>query len=149
MSDPAAHTATRVHTAALLVSPSLALHLSPAMATLLNLDARVEHKTGADRPRVGKFRKPNPPTFTSEEERAKYQKGRLAMAARIFDDQGWGIGCAGGLSARDAVDPEVVWVLPRRKPLCSIVSADLIGVHLDGKIVVPSETLRECESGCG
>lgn len=115
------------------------------MATLFNLDAKVEHKAGADRPRVGKFRKPNPPTFNSEEERAVYQKGRLAMAARIFDDQGWGIGCAGGLSARDAVDPELVWVLPRRKPLCSMVSTDLIGVNLEGNIVVPSETLRECE----
>lgn len=116
------------------------------MATLFNLDAKVEHKTGADRPRVGKFRKPNPPTFASDEERAQYQKGRLAMAARIFDDQGWGIGCAAGLSARDAVNPELVWVLPRRKPLCSIVSADLVGIGLDGKIRVPSETLRECES---
>lgn len=115
------------------------------MATLFSLDAKVEHKTGADRPRVGKFRKPNPPAFASEDERAQYQKGRLVMAARIFDDQGWGIGCAAGLSARDAVNPDLVWFLPRRKPLCSIVSADLVGVNLEGRIVVPSETLRECE----
>ncbi|BEI80057.1 hypothetical protein CcaverHIS002_0105860 [Cutaneotrichosporon cavernicola] len=113
------------------------------MATLFNLDAKVEHKTGAERPRVGKFRKPNPPTFDSEDERARYQKGRLAMAARIFDDQGWGIGCAGGLSARDAINPDLIWVLPRRKPLCAIVSADLVGVNLQGRIVVPSDTLRE------
>lgn len=117
------------------------------MATLFNLDAKVEHKTGADRPRVGKFRKPNPPTFASEDERARYQKGRLAIAARIFDDQGWGIGCAGGLSARDAVNPQLVWVLPCRKPLRSIVSADLVGVNLEGHIVIPSETLRECKWG--
>ncbi|GMK54285.1 hypothetical protein CspeluHIS016_0108710 [Cutaneotrichosporon spelunceum] len=117
------------------------------MATLFNLDVNVAHTTGAARPSVGKFRKPNPPTFTSEDERARYQKGRLALAARIFAEQGWGIGCAGGLSARDAVNSDLVWVLPRGKPLCAIGSADLVGVNLDGHIVIPSATLREYDDG--
>lgn len=59
-----------------------------------------------------------------------------------MDDQGWGIGCAVGLSARDASDSGLVWFLPRRKPLCTIVSADLIGVDLNGKVVHATD--REC-----
>lgn len=61
-----------------------------------------------------------------------------------MDDQGWGIGCALGLSARDAADSQLVWVLPRRKPLCTITSADLIGVDLNGTIVHKG-CGRECE----
>lgn len=81
-------------------------------------------------------------------ERARYQKGRVALAARIMHDEGWGIGCAVGVTARDALDPTLVWVLPRGKPLSTIVSADLIGVDLCGKVVVPNPEGRECGCYC-
>jgi len=62
-----------------------------------------------------------------------------------MNDRGWGVGYAVGLSARDALNKNLVWVIPRGKPLCTIVSADLIGVDLEGKVVVPSKEGRTGE----
>jgi ribulose-5-phosphate 4-epimerase/fuculose-1-phosphate aldolase len=70
-----------------------------------------------------------------DDTRARYQKGQLALAARIMEAQGWGIGCAVGLSARDALDKNTVWVLPKGKPLIAMTSADLVAVSLDGEVV--------------
>lgn len=61
----------------------------------------------------------------------------------MLDAQGWGVGYGIGISARDALEHDLVWVLPRGKPLNTIVSADLIGVNLKGEIVHPSKDGRE------
>jgi len=52
-----------------------------------------------------------------------------------MDSQGWGVGCAVGLSARDALDKEKVWVLPKGKPLIAMTSADLVAVNLSGEVI--------------
>lgn len=100
---------------------------------------------GGGAPRQGKFKVVKPPSFKDDAERQRYQKGSLALGARVMDDQGWGIGYGIGLSARDALDTNLVWVIPRGKPLKTMVSADLIGIDLKGEVVHASKDGRECE----
>lgn len=111
----------------------------PTMATLRLPGA------GGDAPKQGKFKVVKPPSFKDDAERQRYQKGSLALGARVMDEQGWGVGYGIGLSARDALDSNLIWVLPRGKPLRTIVSADLIGVNLAGEAVIPSKDGREGE----
>lgn len=124
------------------------------MASLV-LDANVPTADPASRPKVGKFRKPVPPTFDDPVERRRYFKGRLALAARIMDGEGWGVGCSLGLSCRDPNEADLIWVIPRGKPPRAMGSKDLIGVRLDGSIVHPVEgrereyTCHVCADGSG
>ncbi|KAL1405559.1 hypothetical protein Q8F55_009198 [Vanrija albida] len=104
------------------------------MATLY-LDPPKPAAGEGDGKRVNKFTRPTPPPFTDDAQRARYQRGQLALAARIFSDAGWGVGHAIGLSARDAADPSVVWFVPRGRALNAVRSADLIGVDLAGNVV--------------
>ncbi|RSH76714.1 uncharacterized protein EHS24_005290 [Apiotrichum porosum] len=96
----------------------------------------------ANKPGVLSFKAVMPPAFASDTERQRFQKGALALGARVMDERGWGVGYSVGLSARDALDTNLVWVVPRGKPLCTIVSADLIGVDLKGEIRVSSKDGR-------
>ncbi|RSH91549.1 hypothetical protein EHS25_009848 [Saitozyma podzolica] len=85
---------------------------------------------GGEQPRVRKFRRAMPPTFTSVDEERIYRRGRLAMACRVIAAQGWGIGCSMQLSCRDPADNGTMYVIPAGKALASMRSSDLIRVSI-------------------
>lgn len=52
---------------------------------------------------------PKPPTFQDKYEEREYQKGRLALAFRIFGKLGFEEGVAGHITLRDPVNPHNFW----------------------------------------
>jgi len=65
----------------------------------------------------------------------EYQKGRLALAFRIFAKFGFDEGVAGHITLRDPVEPDSFWVNPFGVAWPLLKASDLIRVNRDGKVV--------------
>ncbi|KAH8597122.1 class II aldolase/adducin N-terminal [Bisporella sp. PMI_857] len=78
---------------------------------------------------------PKPPTFTDKYKEREYQKGRLALAFRIFAKLGYDEGVAGHITLRDPVDPTSFWVNPFGVAWPYLKASDLILVNAEGKVV--------------
>lgn len=65
----------------------------------------------------------------------EYQKGRLALAFRIFAKLGFDEGVAGHITLRDPVEPDSFWVNPFGVAWPLLKASDLIRVSKDGKVV--------------
>lgn len=81
---------------------------------------------------------PSIPTFQDALEEREYQKGRLALAFRIFAQLGFDEGVAGHITLRDPVDRDSFWVNPFGMAWPLIKASDLIRVK-DGNIVEGGE----------
>ncbi|KAJ5492467.1 Class II aldolase/adducin N-terminal [Penicillium expansum] len=78
---------------------------------------------------------PSPPKFDDKLEEREYQKGRLALAFRIFAKLGFDEGVAGHITLRDPVDPHTFWVNPFGVPWPNLRARDLIRVGEGGKVI--------------
>jgi len=78
---------------------------------------------------------PSPPTFEDKYKEREYQKGRLALAFRIFAKLGFDEGVAGHITLRDPVEPTSFWVNPFGVAWPLLKSSDLIRVNAEGKVV--------------
>jgi len=78
---------------------------------------------------------PRPPTFEDKYKEREYQKGRLALAFRIFAKLGFDEGVAGHITLRDPVEPTSFWVNPFGVAWPLLKASDLILVNADGKVV--------------
>lgn len=78
---------------------------------------------------------PRPPTFSNKFEEREYQKGRLALAFRLFAKYGFDEGVAGHVTLRDPVDPTTFWVNPMGVAWPTLKASDLILVNSEGKVV--------------
>jgi len=78
---------------------------------------------------------PSPPRFTDKYEEREYQKGRLALAFRLFGKYGFDEGVAGHITLRDPVDPHQFWVNPFGLAFSQIKKSDLILVDHEGKVI--------------
>ncbi|TGO36430.1 hypothetical protein BHYA_0125g00280 [Botrytis hyacinthi] len=65
----------------------------------------------------------------------EYQKGRLALAFRIFAKLGYDEGVAGHITLRDPVEPTSFWVNPFGVAWPLLRASDLILVNEEGKVV--------------
>ncbi|TVY86450.1 Decarboxylase [Lachnellula willkommii] len=75
------------------------------------------------------------PTFTDKYEERAYQKGRLALAFRIFAKLGFDEGVAGHITLRDPVDPTSFWVNPFGVAWPLIKASSLILVNAKGQVI--------------
>jgi len=78
---------------------------------------------------------PKAPTFDDKYKEREYQKGRLALAFRIFAKLGYNEGVAGHITLRDPVEPTSFWVNPFGVAWPLLKASDLILVDKDGKVV--------------
>ncbi|RQM07808.1 hypothetical protein DH86_00000682 [Scytalidium sp. 3C] len=78
---------------------------------------------------------PKPPVFEDKYKEREYQKGRLALAFRIFAKLGFDEGIAGHITLRDPVEPTSFWVNPFGVAWPTLKASDLIRVDKDGKVV--------------
>lgn len=78
---------------------------------------------------------PSPPKFADKYQEREYQKGRLALAFRIFAKFGFDEGVAGHITLRDPVEPTSFWVNPFGVAWPLLRASDLILVNKDGKVV--------------
>ncbi|TGO86994.1 hypothetical protein BPOR_0261g00120 [Botrytis porri] len=65
----------------------------------------------------------------------EYQKGRLALAFRVFAKLGYDEGVAGHITLRDPVEPTSFWVNPFGVAWPLLRASDLILVNKDGEVV--------------
>ncbi|KAH8646987.1 class II aldolase/adducin N-terminal [Tricladium varicosporioides] len=82
-----------------------------------------------------KMAMPGPPRFEDKLREREYQKGRLALAFRIFAKLGFDEGVAGHITLRDPVEPTSFWVNPFGVAWPLLKASDLILVNKDGKVV--------------
>lgn len=78
---------------------------------------------------------PSPPKFNDKYEEREYQKGRLALAFRIFAKHGYDEGVAGHITLRDPVEPTSFWVNPFGVAWPLLKASDLILVDKNGQVV--------------
>ncbi|KAG9240879.1 class II aldolase/adducin N-terminal [Calycina marina] len=78
---------------------------------------------------------PGLPSFNDKYEEREYQKGRLALAFRIFAKLGYDEGVAGHITLRDPVDTTSFWVNPFGVAWPLLKASDLILVNAEGKVV--------------
>jgi len=78
---------------------------------------------------------PGPKKFEDKYEERDYQKGRLALAFRIFAKFGFDEGVAGHITLRDPVHPDHFWVNPFGVAWPLLKASDLILVNPEGKVV--------------
>jgi len=76
-----------------------------------------------------------PPQFDDKHEEREYQKGRLALAFRIFSQHGFDRGVAGHITLRDPVEPTSFWVNPFGVSWKRLRASDLIRINAAGDIV--------------
>lgn len=76
-----------------------------------------------------------PPQFDDRHEEREYMKGRLALAFRIFSQNGFDRGVAGHITLRDPVEPTSFWVNPFGVPWKRMRASDLIRINAKGDIV--------------
>lgn len=81
------------------------------------------------------MRFPKAPKFEDKYQEREYQKGRLALAFRIFAKLGFDEGVAGHITLRDPVEPTSFWVNPFGVAWPLLKASDLIRVNKDGKVV--------------
>jgi len=75
------------------------------------------------------------PKFDNPYEEREYQKGRLALAFRIFAKLGFDEGVAGHITLRDPVEPQSFWVNPFGVAWPLLKASDLIRVDHTGRVV--------------
>ncbi|KAG4430165.1 hypothetical protein IFR05_014359 [Cadophora sp. M221] len=78
---------------------------------------------------------PSPKRFEDKYEEREYQKGRLALAFRIFAKFGFDEGVAGHITLRDPVHPDHFWVNPFGVAWPLLKASDLILVNPEGQVV--------------
>ncbi|KAH7385059.1 class II aldolase/adducin N-terminal [Cadophora sp. MPI-SDFR-AT-0126] len=78
---------------------------------------------------------PGPKKFEDKYEERAYQKGRLALAFRIFAKFGFDEGVAGHITLRDPVHPDHFWVNPFGVAWPLLKASDLILVNPEGQVV--------------
>ncbi|CAK7244472.1 MAG: hypothetical protein STHCBS139747_006013 [Sporothrix thermara] len=83
-----------------------------------------------------------PPVFTDKYAERAFLKHRLAIAYRIFANNGFADGVAGHITVRDPVDPTSFWVNPFGLHFSLITDDDLIRVDHNGKVVEGGDNLR-------
>jgi len=104
-----------------------------------------------DNPAVGAVQEPDPteplifakssvsfpiiPTFEDPYKAREFQKGRLALAFRIFAKLGFDEGVAGHITLRDPVEPHSFWVNPFGVAWPLMRASDLIRVNAEGEVV--------------
>ncbi|KUL81387.1 hypothetical protein ZTR_09862 [Talaromyces verruculosus] len=76
-----------------------------------------------------------PPIFSNKEKEREYQKGRLALAFRIFAKLGFDEGVAGHITLRDPISPDCFWVNPFGVCWNFIKASDLILVNPKGLVI--------------
>jgi len=76
-----------------------------------------------------------PPQFENKEDERAYQKGRLALAFRIFAKLGFDEGVAGHITLRDPVRPDCFWVNPFGVCWNFMKASDLILVNPEGEVI--------------
>jgi len=93
-------------------------------------------KRQAEKKNVTMPKFPGPKTnFVDKYEEREYQKGRLALAFRIFAKLGYDEGVAGHITLRDPVDPDCFWVNPFGVAWPLIKASDLILVNPEGEVI--------------
>lgn len=83
-----------------------------------------------------------PPVFTDKHAERAFLKHRLAIAYRIFANNGFSDGVAGHITVRDPVDPTSFWVNPFGLHFSLITDDDLIRVDHNGQVVEGGDNLR-------
>ncbi|KAF4625751.1 hypothetical protein G7Y89_g12414 [Cudoniella acicularis] len=78
---------------------------------------------------------PGSPTFTNKLEEREFQKGRLALAFRIFAKLGFDEGVAGHITLRDPIEPTSFWVNPFGVAWPLLKASDLILVNENGEVI--------------
>ncbi|KAF7871805.1 hypothetical protein EAF04_003912 [Stromatinia cepivora] len=78
---------------------------------------------------------PSRTPFEDKYAEREYQKGRLALAFRIFAKFGFDEGVAGHITLRDPVEPTSFWVNPFGVAWPLLRASDLILVNKDGEVV--------------
>ncbi|ESZ91125.1 class II Aldolase and Adducin domain-containing protein [Sclerotinia borealis F-4128] len=78
---------------------------------------------------------PSRTPFEDRYEERDYQKGRLALAFRIFAKLGYAEGVAGHITLRDPVEPTCFWVNPFGVAWPLLRASDLILVNKEGEVV--------------
>ncbi|KAH8807817.1 class II aldolase/adducin N-terminal [Xylogone sp. PMI_703] len=101
-------------------------HPKPASATIME-------------PLFGSTQTVAPPHHDDLYREREYQKGRLALAFRIFAKLGFDEGVAGHITLRDPVDPTSFWVNPFGVAWPLLKASDLIRVNSEGKVVEGGE----------
>lgn len=101
-----------------------------------------EHRSGDPNLAFSPDAETKPPTFEDKYEERKFLKHRLALAYRIFAQNGFSDGVAGHITVRDPVDPTSFWVNPFGLHFSLITDDDLIRVDHDGKVVEGGSNLR-------
>jgi hypothetical protein len=71
-----------------------------------------EHRSGDPNLAFSHDAESKPPKFEDKYEERKFLKHRLALAYRIFAQNGFSDGVAGHITVRDPVDPTSFWVNP-------------------------------------
>lgn len=76
-----------------------------------------------------------PPQFDDPYKAREFQKGRLALAFRIFGKLGFDEGVAGHITLRDPVEPTSFWVNPFGVAWSLLKASDLIRVNAEGEVI--------------
>lgn len=79
--------------------------------------------------------RPEPPVFDSIDEERSHRKERIAIACRVFGDNGFDEGNAGHITARDPEYPDRFWVNPLGQPFSHVRVSDLCLVDHDGRLL--------------
>ncbi|EFX02177.1 class 2 aldolase adducin domain containing protein [Grosmannia clavigera kw1407] len=101
-----------------------------------------EHRSGDPSLAFVRDEESLPPVFTDKYEERKFLKHRLALAYRIFAQNGFADGVAGHITLRDPVDPTSFWVNPFGLHFSLIKDEDLIRVDHTGTVVEGGNNLR-------
>ncbi|KUI62403.1 Meiotically up-regulated gene 14 protein [Cytospora mali] len=101
-----------------------------------------EHRSGDPNLAFSQDPESKPPKFEDRYEERKFLKHRLALAYRIFAQNGFSDGVAGHITVRDPVDPTSFWVNPFGLHFSLITDDDLIRVDHNGKVVEGGSNLR-------
>lgn len=130
---------TKNDTLAVTTPPSLIITImAPPSATAEYNEsgqAPLEPGLGKARSEVQAMKFPGPPKFTDKYQEREYQKGRLALAFRLFAKYGFDEGVAGHITLRDPVEPTSFWVNPFGVAWPTLKASDLILVNHEGNVV--------------
>ncbi|TGO50237.1 hypothetical protein BCON_0188g00200 [Botryotinia convoluta] len=114
-------------------SPSEPLNTGAAIPTTQTHEPGLSKEQAQARTKIMKspLRTPLEDKYAERE----YQKGRLALAFRIFAKLGYDEGVAGHITLRDPVEPTSFWVNPFGVAWPLLRASDLILVNKDGDVV--------------
>ncbi|KAI9642105.1 hypothetical protein NHQ30_008906 [Ciborinia camelliae] len=130
MTPPSANTNDPIETGAAIPS-----NTHSEVSAVMHEPEISKEQTHAQRPAHGLnlpfFRAPYEDKYAERE----YQKGRLALAFRIFAKLGYDEGVAGHITLRDPVEPTSFWVNPFGVAWPLLRASDLILVNEKGKVV--------------